>query len=322
MRRQVLLWPRILVALTVLAISSVVASAYTIVMLDGRRVEIPARFSVSKTTLTYEVSPTIQVTMPVAAINVIATEQANGETAGGFFRHQIADKQSQPEKVQPIQKAQRTITNRELQGYARTRLESEAAYEKRRKELGLPSVEESRRRREAEAALIRQELYEARLGNADSEGYRRPGDSELRDEIGAFDAEITYLRNRLDELAAYSNASSYALVSSVLPLGIGGFGIGEFGIGEFGIDGFGRGGFGRGGFGRGGFFNGRGNFRHFGSRFPRRFAAPPGSSPLLTSRLGFRGGPVRARFGGFGTQGFGTFGFGGRGFGGRGFGRR
>ncbi len=40
--------------------------AYTIVMKGGRRVEIPDRFSITKTTRTYEVGPNIQITQQTA----------------------------------------------------------------------------------------------------------------------------------------------------------------------------------------------------------------------------------------------------------------
>ncbi len=294
MRREVLLWPRTLLALGLLAVCPAIASAYTIVMRDGRRLEIPVRFIVTETTLTYEVSPGFQVTMPLAAINVTATEQANGETAGSFLRRKGFDLPSQ-EKVQVIPKAHRTITNRELQAYAQTRVESETAYEQRRRELGLPSAEESRRRREVEADLIRQELNVSRLENVASEAYWRSRGSELRAEIAAVDAEITYVRARIDEVAAYSN-SNYTVVSNVMSLGVGGFGRAGSGFGRIGLG---------------------SPRRHFGSshmvgRGPRIFAAPAGTRPL-TARVGFQGGTVRARAGfstgGLGIQAFGTRGF-------------
>src|SRR6478672_11018801 len=62
------------------------ASAYTIVMRGGKRVEIPAKFQVTTSTLTYEAGPDIQVTLQLAAIDIPATEKANNETAGSLLR--------------------------------------------------------------------------------------------------------------------------------------------------------------------------------------------------------------------------------------------
>src|SRR6476619_549768 len=62
------------------------ASAYTIVMRGGKRVEIPAKFQVTATTLTYEAGPDIQITLQLAAIDIAATEKANNEPAGSLLR--------------------------------------------------------------------------------------------------------------------------------------------------------------------------------------------------------------------------------------------
>jgi hypothetical protein len=60
----------------------VTANAYTIVMRGGRRLEIPAQFTVTKNTLTYEAAAGIQVTLQIAAIDIAATEKANNEKPG------------------------------------------------------------------------------------------------------------------------------------------------------------------------------------------------------------------------------------------------
>src|ERR1041384_3311291 len=65
---------------------AIAASAYTVVMRGGKRIEIPSTFSVTNSTLTYEVSPGIQVTLATAAIDIPATEKANNELPGSFLR--------------------------------------------------------------------------------------------------------------------------------------------------------------------------------------------------------------------------------------------
>src|SRR5436190_24269288 len=66
---------------------TVTASAYTLVLRDGRRIEIPSEFILTRTTLTYEISPGFNQTMLLTLIDVPATERANRETAGSFFQH-------------------------------------------------------------------------------------------------------------------------------------------------------------------------------------------------------------------------------------------
>src|SRR6266853_1264151 len=83
-----------LVLSSVLILSFVcAASAYTVVMRGGKRIEIPSKFLVTTTTLTYEAGPGIQITLQLAAIDIPATEKANNETAGALLRRMSAPRE-------------------------------------------------------------------------------------------------------------------------------------------------------------------------------------------------------------------------------------
>jgi len=192
------------------------ASAYTIVMRGGKRIEIPAKFQVTDTTLTYEAGPKIQITLQLAAIDIPATEKANNEAPGSLLRRMgeaPADSRNQPEAVTST--ARRTITNRDLESSMVRRRDSEVAYEKRRQELGLPTVAESRRRAEIESAQIQSEFSATRSVERESESYWRDRASGLRTEIAATDAEINYVRGQLENLPA--PLTSGFSTTSVLP---------------------------------------------------------------------------------------------------------
>ncbi len=185
---------RLLFVTVTLVVLANVASAYTIVFRDGHRIEVPAVFEVANTTVTYELAPGINKTLQLALIDIVATERANLETPGGFFKHS-----EQPVIVSPappIQSAGRTLTNLELEPIRQRRIESEKGYEKRRLELGLPTVEETRRQRAAEEeetlALARQRAAE----DARNEAYWRDRASALRNDFSSVDAQIDYLRSR------------------------------------------------------------------------------------------------------------------------------
>ena len=60
-------------------------------------------------------------------------------------------------------KATRTITSRDLEPYERARVKSEAAWAKRQKELGLPSLEETRRELARREAALDEFLARKRL---------------------------------------------------------------------------------------------------------------------------------------------------------------
>jgi len=186
---------------------AVTANAYTVVMRGGRRIEIPSRFVVTTSTLTYEVSPGIQITLQVAAIDIPATEKVNNEQPGSLLRRaQVASSESSAPAQNPkdlptarATKTTRTITNRDLESSMRRRRDSELAYESRRKQLGLPSVDESRKQAAVESESIGMELEQTRLQERESENYWRGRAEALRTEMAVLDAEIAFIRVRLDE---------------------------------------------------------------------------------------------------------------------------
>lgn len=218
---------------TVLAIVcflSLSVNAYTVIMRGGRHVEVPSRFLVTATTLTYEVSTGVQVTLQMDAIDIPATEKANNESPGSLLRR--ASDETRLSAGQSIaQRATKTITNRDLEASMRRRSESELAYERRRKELGLPSVAESRKRAEAESASIAGELAETRAVQQDSESYWRARASALRTEIASVDAQLGYIRRQLEEPAfpntlgnTFGNFGSFGVINVAPFIGFGNVG--------------------------------------------------------------------------------------------------
>jgi hypothetical protein len=191
---------RIAVSSVLILLFVCTASAYTVVMRGGKRVEIPAEFLVTASTLTYEAGPGIQITLQLAAIDIPATEKANNEAAGSLLRRANMPRVSSNTRNETSDSvARRTITNRDLESSTVRRRQSELAYEKRRQELGLPSVAESRRRAEIDSVQIWSELEATRSLEKESESYWRSRASDLRTEIAAVDAEINYVRVRLED---------------------------------------------------------------------------------------------------------------------------
>ena len=88
---------RILFAALFLSLTVSAVSAYTVVMRDGRRVEIPNEFTVTNSTLTYDVGNGMQVTMQLNTVDIAATERANSESAGSLLRRTSAH----PTPVEP-----------------------------------------------------------------------------------------------------------------------------------------------------------------------------------------------------------------------------
>ena len=194
---------RVLAVLFFLACGMVSANAYTLVMRDGRRVEIPDAFTVTNSTLTYEVSSGIQVTVQLSTINIGATERANGEAAGSFSSKTATPVPapatvSRPRQARPT--ANRSITNADLEDYRRMRVASERAYERRRQQLGLPSREASQRELAAVTDRTHEQLRKQRNQEEEGEAYWRGRASALRTEIASNEAQIDVVRQRLQEL--------------------------------------------------------------------------------------------------------------------------
>jgi hypothetical protein len=110
------------------------------------------------------------------------------------------------------------VTNRDLAAFRQRRIESEQAYEKRRLQLGLPTVAESRRRQAAVEADFRAELRERSFADKEEERYWRTRARELRTEIAAVNNQINYVRVRLNEVnETASRRSSWTSTYQIWP---------------------------------------------------------------------------------------------------------
>ena len=211
---------RLCLAALFLALTASITNAYTIVMRDKRRVEIPNQFTVTESTLTYEVGSGIQITIQLSSIDIAATEWVNGEQKGSFMLRASATSPA-PLPVDPnVRKrsaAARSITNKDLENYRRTRIQSELAYEKRRKELGLPSSEEGRRESAAIVDRTRETLLSQRSREEEAEDYWRGRASALRTEIASNQAQVDYVQRRIDELPSPNSLGAFSTTS---PFGV------------------------------------------------------------------------------------------------------
>jgi hypothetical protein len=276
---------RIISATVFIVMLAVAANAYTIVMRGGRRIEIPSHFVVTASTLTYEVGPGIQITLQMAAVDIPATEKANNESPGSLLRRgqsslrEPSDPTLNPGKaITQTTRAVRTVTNRDLETSVRRRRNSELAYERKRKELGLPSVEESRRQAALESESIGMELEQKRLAESEAENYWRGRAAALRTELAALDAELAYVRGKIDEGPfAMSNGWSN---------GWSGGWSGAFIIGGLPFGSFGRRGIGNSG--------ARGVFPPMRQRSPNIFVAPDAPAQIR-GRVAFGGGATRGQ---------------------------
>lgn len=193
---------------------AVAASAYTIVLRDGRRIDIPSNFTVTSLTLTYEAAPGLNVTLMMSTIDIPATERVNNEAAGSFLKRAGQKAESKEARTQP-RNGRRELTQADIERARIERQKSEEAYERRRVELGLPSLEEARRRTEEETKRLREESLKDQVRTTEWESYWRGLATQLRTEMAALDAQLTYVRAQLGDSLDSSSIASYALITGV-----------------------------------------------------------------------------------------------------------
>jgi hypothetical protein len=157
-------------------------------------------------------APGFSRTIQVSMIDIAATERANREAPGSFFQHmkQVAVDNK------PVPKAVRTVTNRDLAAFRERRIESERLYEARRKELGLPTLEQGRQRQaEGEAAWLDQ-IRAQNVAEAQEESYWRGRARELRTQIAMVDSQINYVQARVNEVN--QNSLNNLVLTEVYPI--------------------------------------------------------------------------------------------------------
>jgi len=156
---------QLMLAVCLLLATSFATMGYTVILRDGRKVDIGSDFTVTKTTITYAKGHDIYVTLQMAAIDVAATERANNESPGALLRRAdtaAAVPNSSATRRVSGSGAARSVTNAELEQYAAVRRSSDAAYDRRQKELGLPSLEDSRRQAAAADEVLARTLADRR----------------------------------------------------------------------------------------------------------------------------------------------------------------
>jgi len=204
-------------ALLLALLLPLVACAYTVVLKSGRKIEIPSMFTVSALTLTYEAAPGLNVTLLMSSVDIQATERANNEPAGSLLKRAVKPPVNNAAPSQARAKT-RELTQADIEAARLRRLKSEQDYERRRLELGLPSLEESRRRTEEETKRMRAESLISRMEESGSEVYWRARATELRADAVTLDAQIAYVRATLAEMPDYSAFGAYTFVTGSAPI--------------------------------------------------------------------------------------------------------
>lgn len=191
---------RILFAALFLSLTVTVVNAYTVVMRDGRRVEIPNEFTVTNSTLTYDVGNGMQITIQLNTVDIAATERANGASHGSLLQRAAAP--TVPVETAPQTRVTNTITNADLEKFRQARVDNE----NRRKELGLPSLEE---RQQEVAAIEDRTVEQVRSMRAQEEAYWRSRAEALRAEKAAAEAQFGSMRRSANDVQFVDSFGGY-----------------------------------------------------------------------------------------------------------------
>lgn len=182
-----------LIAALLVFLLPVAADAYTLVLRNGRQVNVPGDFKVTNAAVIYETSPGFYVTVWLTNVDTAATEKANAEPAGSFIKrinqrpNETVATTTEPVKAESLH-AQRVITNRELEPLRLKREAQEAEYERTRRARGMPSKEELRQRIEEQDQRLRELTLQMQTERAEAEA------ESLRSEVFNVRRELDYLR--------------------------------------------------------------------------------------------------------------------------------
>lgn len=205
---------RLFFAFSFLLLFYVSINAYTLVLRGGGRIEIPDDFTVTNAGVTYAKGDGINITVQFTSIDIAATERENKETEGSLLSRigREAKQETQTQVVSSTQgkQAAKTITNIDLNAYRIARENSEIAYEQNRAATGFPSREELQKRNEEESQKMRALGVQMAQQEAQAEIYWRERATALRTEINVLDAEISYVRARINQEPTYTVFYSYA----------------------------------------------------------------------------------------------------------------
>lgn len=181
------------------------ASAYTVVLRSGQRVQIPDSFVVTTAGITYAEAPRMERTIQLSVINIRATEAANREAPGALLARidgelpvmaEIWSVASQGRPSSASVPAQRTITNADLERFRREREANEVAFDRQQTERGLPTLAEIRQREAAEDLRMSERSREAAIDRTRSEGHWRERATAVRAELNAVEAQLAVVRSQ------------------------------------------------------------------------------------------------------------------------------
>lgn len=122
------------------------------------------------------------------------------------------------------QQKTRTVTNFDLQRFREQRLQFESDYEKRRERDNLPSPQELDRRTAERLRFNQEFLQKAQIQQQQAESFYLSQAAALRSDLAALDAEINYVRVRVDEIPPPQVYYSVGYLPFIGFNGFGGFG--------------------------------------------------------------------------------------------------
>ncbi|HEX8422303.1 MAG TPA: hypothetical protein VF634_02775, partial [Pyrinomonadaceae bacterium] len=184
---------------------AVAANAYTLVLRNGRLVNVSDKFKVTPTAITYEAAQGYWVTVWLSNVDIAATERANGEPSGSFNQWLKRKREESPAAQARAPEAakagrdagRKVVTNKELEPARLTREAQEAEYERTRHARGMPSRQEMRQRIEEHDRWL-------------SEWAQRMQEERMAAELEALRSELGDVRLQLSELSLSQQGTTYA----------------------------------------------------------------------------------------------------------------
>lgn len=133
---------RLLLSFAVLLILPAIATAYTLVLKDGKRIEVKPQYRIVGELVVFSYPDGHRFSVPLANVSIEETELANGLMPGSFVKNvteppKIGEKTTQPSQANQADSpfvgrvTKKKITNADFEAYKARRLETERELQRR-----------------------------------------------------------------------------------------------------------------------------------------------------------------------------------------------
>ncbi|MBL8152152.1 MAG: hypothetical protein JNN15_19695 [Blastocatellia bacterium] len=212
---------RILLLFMCLLLSPAIVNAYTLVLKDGRRIEVREQYRIVNDIAVFSLSEGSRFSISLEKINIEETERANSKEVGSFLKNatdpaKLADKESNP--LAEAKQSHKKLTNADFEKYRARREEMSRQDPQSFTAEELEKIDEKKLQQDRESEI----LAKRREQEKTKEAYWRSRAQTLLTQLRVLDEQINSVAAQLEDNRRYAAMSpSTTIYSPPLYSGVG-----------------------------------------------------------------------------------------------------